>query len=380
MLTTWLAAIALLSYVVADSETVTSILIPDQFNSLAGAIHGDILGVAQEPDSVVSTAPVHISHTQVAQCGKGVLCASFQATLVEGADYLYYTYTVALHNPLIDTALSSLAGDIEACVFVKSFHARLRPRHHLALGTPVEIQIVETGAPAQSASALSAQPGLSSSFPSTTVPAPSTSPPSSTAPSLVSRRQTLYTYEARTSLYRALLFLSIHHSFSIPILVSAIQYGTILAATLPLHPCAFPRLQEKAPRRPHRQVSLRSSLQPAADPTKDDWALTHSFGIPSGETRLQAVPSELLAAEEKQALHTVIGEEDERERRMGSIEQEISADFRATSSTGHTDSITRNDQMLEEIRMLRNQIDTIQQQQQEIQAVISPGLPEYTPR
>ncbi|KAJ7811384.1 hypothetical protein B0H14DRAFT_3755139 [Mycena olivaceomarginata] len=300
MLTTWLAAIALLSYVVADSETVTSILIPDQFNSLAGAIHGDILGVAQGR-TTWQLRQGALTGTWVSRL------ASFYGTamLVEGTDYLYYTYAVALPDPLIDTGECSLAGDIEACVFVKSFQGQVATRTQTGVGTPVEIQIMATGAPAH------------------------------------------------------LLVFSIQ---SVPILVSAIQYGAILAATFPSNPALSLVSKKKhlagpivggvvgglvvmlstvallsccrARRSPALNTrvaafdagaledqTLRAPFLVAADSTKDEWAPNHSFGMPSGETRLQAVPSELLAAEEKQALRTVIREEDERERRMGSIEQ-----------------------------------------------------------
>jgi hypothetical protein len=95
--------------------------------------------------------------------------------------------------------------------------------------------------------------------------------------------------------------------------------------------------------------------------------------LPSGETQLspptQTVPRGILAAEEKA-------------RRTARIQNEIrelteQGEGRglAQSTPGHPD---RMNELLEEMRLLRNQMGAIQQQQIDMQAVIGQGLPEYT--
>jgi hypothetical protein len=95
--------------------------------------------------------------------------------------------------------------------------------------------------------------------------------------------------------------------------------------------------------------------------------------LPSGKTQLsppnQTVPGGILAAEEKV-------------RRAARIENEIrelteQAEGRglAQSTSGQPD---RTNELLEEIRLLRNQMGAIQQQQMEMQAVTGQGPPEYT--
>jgi hypothetical protein len=81
------------------------------------------------------------------------------------------------------------------------------------------------------------------------------------------------------------------------------------------------------------------------------------------------VPRGILAAEEKA-------------RRAARIQNEIQelteqAEGRglAQSTPGQPD---RMGELLEEMRLVRNQMGAIQQQQMEMQAVIDQGLPEYT--
>jgi hypothetical protein len=90
---------------------------------------------------------------------------------------------------------------------------------------------------------------------------------------------------------------------------------------------------------------------------------------------LPAVSTSASSAEEKQGLHSA---RQEVARQVGATAEEpppvVST---AASSTGQADPT--NVQLLEEIRMLRNQMSAIQQQQLEMQATISPDLPQYTP-
>lgn len=137
-----------------------------------------------------------------------------------------------------------------------------------------------------------------------------------------------------------------------------------------------------------------SAAPPGADPPRG--VLTT---LPTGQTRLSLVehtiPRELLASEEKQALRH--SRQEEAARQVGIIQQEIRDLAQESEARGlhmeseapsesvprpPDESTSTNAQLMEEIRTLREQMRSIQQQQMHMQAslgqVPADGLPGYT--
>ncbi|KAJ7919918.1 hypothetical protein B0H13DRAFT_1868131 [Mycena leptocephala] len=125
--------------------------------------------------------------------------------------------------------------------------------------------------------------------------------------------------------------------------------------------------------RAHRHIAS-SNLLPVSNPlTQSEWPSTQLLNS-SGETNssppTQAVPRGNRASAEKARLQQEIQD------LTGQAEAQGLAHSTPPSATVNPDDA--NPRLLEETKMLRNQMSALQQQQMQMQAVIDQGLPEYT--